>query len=96
MQKSTPEKGILVIPYPLFSCENVQDFTLGVRKDRERSNERSEEECVSEMPVVTLTAPSHIFKGKNVQQNPLIDPQRSISTLGKNSKDDIFGDWYIR
>ena len=37
------------------------------------------------MPEATPAGPSHIFKGKNVQQNPLKDPQQSISTLGKDS-----------
>ena len=83
MQKCTVERGILVILYPLLSCKNVQDLTPGVGKDRKRSNGRREEGCVSEVPEATPAGPNHIFKGKNVQQNPLKDPQQSISTLAK-------------
>lgn len=38
------------------------------------------------MPEAVPTGPSHIFKGKAFQQNPLNDPQRPI---GNGSKDGI-------
>lgn len=80
MRKYIPERGILVTLHLLLSY-NTQWWA-----DRKASNKRrNEEACVSETPEVTPAGQNHIFKGNDVQQSLLKDPQQSINTLGKGS-----------
>lgn len=81
MQKPILREEFLSSFIHFFHIRMHQSHPSGGETDRQAVREEVRKP-VSLTPEVPSTAPNRIFTGKNVQQNLLKDPQRSISTLG--------------